>query len=284
MDSPDFFERRFPWFEQDYRREYGVHRFDLKNGIRLAALSAHGWKNFLAQLQAVKPDDDLAVSPELITTTELETNDVSTVRPTVEKRFEEIRAITLQFPNTTFLLGTPVFEGEGKPTNSIVYIKAGQIIGQTAKRSGIAAWEKTNFRFEPEEPASLIPGTDIGVLICSDLPLADLYQSPPIQDLNRVLELHNRRDLVGKNPTFIHPDTRNLVVASCWGIGGRYNILEEDPDEYYKRELRNTSFGLLRVAPKISQIAVVDRAPDIDPALDKTIATRPINALFGRKN
>ncbi len=275
----------FPFLTEDYKREYGVHRWNLKDGTKFLALSAHGWTGFVDLVKQIEPSDQLAASPELITATELPTYNVYESRTLIEKRIDAIRLLSSDCPNTTILLGTPVFDGREKPTNSILYIKAGEITGLTSKRSGVAAWEKANFRFIPEEPLSLVPGTNLGVLICSDLALASLYLRPEANRyLDQVLALSDHKNLIGKTPTFLHPEAKSIIISSCWGIGGMAGLNGVmTPDRYYELQLRNTTAFLLRDAPQIEQIVVVDRAPDIDPASDPTVATKPLNALLGRK-
>lgn len=274
------------FLEEDYKREYGVHRWNLKNGPRFAALSAHGWTDFVDLVKQIEPGDLLAASPELITATELASDSVIEDRTTIEKRVDVIKMLSSKRPDTTFLLGTPVFDGREKPANSILYIKAGEIIGRTSKRSGVAPWEKANLRFNPEEPPSLIPGTNLGVLICSDFALASLYLRPETnRSLEQILKWSGHENLISTTPTFLHPEAGSLIMSSSWGIGGMAGLNKVmTPDRYYELQLRNTAAFLLRDAPQLTQIIVVDRAPDIDPASDPTVATKPINALLGRKS
>lgn len=274
-----------PFPKEEYIEKYGVHHWNLKNGKTLTAISSPNWTDFITNLNLITPNDELIVSPEIITCTETKSDIVSENKTLIEERIGQVKKLSASHPNTTLVLGTPIFSGEGKPKNGALIIKDGTIVGQTAKRSGAIDWEKNNFMFDPEEEPFLIPETDLGILICSDLAMMTIYLRPnkKIEDLNYVLTRSGHKNLVGFNPQFVHPKTKTLIVPSCWGIGGNNNLGGKTPtDQYYRTELRNTSFDVLRHAKQIQQIVVIDRAPTSNNA-QEFITTKPINALFTAK-
>lgn len=270
------------FLEEKYERSYGIYRWDLRDGISLTVISSAGWTDFAKDLDLITSTDQLVVSPELITSTEFDFDKVGEARVLIEGRVNQVRKISAQHPETTLLLGTPIFQDEGKPKNGVIIIKAGDIIGQTAKRSGTTDWERDNFRFDPEEAPILIPGTNLGILICSDLGVASVYLRQ-FRNKDEILTKSGHTNLVGFNPKFIHPDSRAIIVPSCWGIGSITDHIGNMPaDEYYRLQLRNISMAILRSINQINQIAIVDRAPIVDAALKESVTSKPINALYSR--
>lgn len=277
------FEKMFSsLYTETYMQFYGVHRWKAGN-TEITSISSPGWASFTAQIPKLSRRDTYVVSPEIITATEIDTDDVTSDRALIEERINYMKQASANMPRTVFLLGTPVFHGDEKPTNGVLYLKAGEIIGSTNKRSGVADWEKKNFAFVAEEPPSLVPGTDIGVLICADLGTATIYTRHD-SVLDRVLELGGRENLIGTHPQFIHPDTKTLIVPSCWGIGAnRYLIGNDNPDEYYQMQLRTISSSILRDYPQLERILVVDRCPDVPADQQSVITSKPLNVLFQKK-
>lgn len=277
------FEKYFSsLFTETNRNYYGVHRWKVGN-TAITAVSSPGWASFTEDLKKLSSRDVFVVSPELMTATEIEREDVLPARAVIEERIDYVKNVSARMPGTTFLLGTPVFSGEGKPTNSILYLRAGDVIGMTSKRSGVTEWERNNFTFVAEEPPSLIPGSKIGVLICADLATATHYlRNEDVKE--RVLQLGGRDNLIGTHPHFIHPAAKTLVIPSCWGIGGnRLYSGREDPDAYYQMQLKAVSTNVLQFVPRLDQILTVDRCPDLPPGPGNFITTKPLNVMIKRK-
>jgi hypothetical protein len=277
-------ERVLPQIEERYINSYGIYRWKLKDNNQITAISANNWTDFNNFLNTITSVDRLIVSPELITCTELETENVVDSKKLIEERIDKVKTISTQYPEATIILGTAVFGGEEKSKNGVLFIKNGEVIGQSAKRSGVTAWEKENFTFDPEEKANLIPGTKLGVLICSDLPMASLY-SESFEFLDIVLKKTGHGNLVGHNPNFIHQEAKALLVPSCWGIGGNEWLMEKNEliDEYYKSGLKIATLRVLTNVPQVQEVVVVDRVPDVDKNYKGKITTKPINAFFSRK-
>jgi hypothetical protein len=270
------------FMDERYERRYGVLRWTLNDGQIVTGVSSPGWSDFIVQF-GMLPQDSLVVSTELITATELKSECVSDSRAEIEKRIVQVVGVSGAHPEITIVLGTPIFTDGSKPFNGALVIKAGEVIAQTVKRSGVTDWEKHNFNFDPEVEPAIIPDTNIGVLICSDLAMASVY-ARPFLDMNYILSRSGHTNLIGTSPVFIHQKARTLAVLSCWGIGSVMNLRDGDSvDEYYRMQLRNTSLQVLRGCNNINEILVVDRVPDVDTSLRPVVTTQPINALFSRK-
>lgn len=271
----------FAHLKETYNPTHEVHRYRLRGGEVVAAVSAQTWPEFINHLSQIGDDDNLVVSPELMTFTGQPLVEVDSARQLIETRVNEVRERSKKHPNSVFLLGTPTFPETGKPRNSVVYIRGGEIIGCTNKRSAPTYQEREYFDLPAEEPPALVPGTSIGVLICADLATTSLYLrlgSPSEQALRMV----GRASLIGKKPTFIHPKAKSLVLPSCWGVGGMREFIEPgNADSYYRAQLRAIAAHVLRDTP-VQEIVVSDRVPVVGEELKPSTPTKPCNAFLER--
>lgn len=268
---------------ESYNLSYGIYHYSQVEGSPVTSISSPDWDKFYNAIQTIDNDQQLVVSPELITITGSVTlGSGNMVRELVSQRIEDIKQVTVKHPQTTVLLGTPVFNGIDKPTNSVIYIKNGEITGRVNKRTAATKWEKEHFTFIPEEAPTLIPNTSVGVLICSDLATSSIYLLPgSVEERDDILRMTGRESLLNKNPTFIHSQARSLVIPSCWGVGSMSHKMEGvDANEYYRLQLRNISARVLQDTPHIRHIVVTDRAPSPEGMSNEMISTKPINAIL----
>lgn len=245
--------------DEVYFRETGVHRHELNDGTKITGVSANSWEEYVEMLNLITPEDKLVVSPELITHAGGSFVRMWRFREIVNTRLDWMLGFSEVKRDTIFIVGTPLFLDEGKPRNSAVLIKNGEIIGVTNKRSGATIEERENFELVAEEPPFIIPGTNTSLLICADLPTASLYASVEPRLITRNLELSGRKYLIGKDVKLIYEDTSSVLVISCWGVGGSW-VRAGEADEYYRYQLRNFSWRLMRDT-NVQEIAVVDRVP-----------------------
>lgn len=263
-----------------YYHTYGVFRFPIKEQGEenrtpaVTAVSAHTWSHFRHLLATkISAVDRLVVSPELITVAgEMFDGYRYRIKRLVEERVGELLRFSQRYPETIFLLGTPTFRHDHKPKNSVVFVQSGKVLGQTNKRSSATEWERTAFELVAEEPAVLVPqqGT-IGVLICADLATTSIHR---LCHSEEVLRECGRGNMIGVNPTFIHPSAKILIVTSCWGVGGnkRLGAGVPNPTAYYQAQLGAISRRVLTYYPNLEKIIVVDRAPNNRQT--------PINGVF----
>lgn len=268
--------------KETYNFSHGIHRYKLHDDTLVTAVSAQTWSEYIKYLSQITDKDRLVVSPELMTFTGQPLAEVNSARQTIEKRIEEIKEMSKKRKQVLFLLGTPTFPAKGKPRNSILYIQNGKIIGSTNKRSGVTPAERDYFDLPAEEPAALIPGTNIGVLICADLSTASLYMQPNLND--RTLKMAGRENLIGSKPTFLHPNAKSLLLPSCWGIGANKSFLKHtSPDEYYRHQLRTTATHVFNRS-QLEEIVVIDRIPLVGEELKPLTSTKPYNAFLQRED
>jgi hypothetical protein len=271
--GPDFQEKYLPavFPKEEYFREPGIHRHHFNNGTNITGVSANGWDDFMELLCQTTSEDKIIVSPECITFTGKPFSKLAESQEEVEEKIEKVKSLSRERPETVFMIGTPTFPETGKPRNSAIAIQNGEVIMITNKRTGASAEENEYFDLLAEEPPATIPGTDISLLICSDMPVSTLYTRSPSSDIDNVLRLSRKGNLIGKNPRFTSAGTKALVVMSCWATGSQFS----DEDDHYEFELRSSA-RLVMLGSSIDQIAVIDRAPD------SSTSKKPFNAFFER--
>jgi len=271
--------RRLP-FEETSNFDNGVYRYHLGDEM-ITAISAQTWAGFTSFLSRTTSEDKFIVSPELMTFTGQPLGEVDQTREIIGVRVGEIKEASKNYSQTLYLLGTPTFPPRGKPRNSVLFIKNGREVGQTNKRSGATPAEREHFDLLVEEPAALVPETDIGILICADLPTASIFG---LKNEEEILRLIGRESFIGKNPTFIHPKARNLLVVSCWGVGGNRDLMRPgEANAYYLAQLRGVVAHIMRMYPQIEEVLHVDQVPLMRKEDLPFTPTHPFNALFQRK-
>lgn len=243
---------------ETYFRETGIHRMTLLDGTNIVGVSGNTWEEYCLFLGSVSARDKIIVSPELITYAGESFAELIKCRDFVERRILQMVDFSKRSPETMFVLGTPLFWEIEKPRNSALLIKNGEIVGVTSKRSGATKEEREYFELVAEEPPLLIPCTSTALLICADLPTASLFTNPDA-NLERSLELYGREHMIGKKVQMLPPTATSLVVMSCWGVGGAW-VKEGNADEYYRYQLRNIAWRLMRET-NIKEVVMVDRVP-----------------------
>lgn len=273
--------RKPPAIRENYAPSHGIHRWSLKTGEVITAISARTWNDFANHPPGLTNEDKIVISPELMTFTGQPLDQVTSLRDEIEMRIDEIKRISARHPETTFVLGSPTFGQAKRPRNSAIFAKSGQILGITNKRSGATPAEKEAFDLPVNEPPTLIPQTQISALICCDLATQSILGRGMEKD-EKLLALIGREEFFGFESSLVHPEAKTLVVPSCWGIGGNKELIGKDPDEYYRLQLRNTAWQVLWQNPQIEEIVVVDRTPLVGEELRSITPSRPFNAHFQR--
>lgn len=262
-----------------YQRTYGIHRWRLSLGQTVTSLSAPSWEEFAQLLNELQDQDQVVVSPELITIAGLPWEQLQAYQTLVNQRIALIADFSRKKPLTTFIIGTPTFSGDGKPKNSALVIKNGKIIGITHKRINATRDELQAFEMMPEEPPILL-SNNTGVLICADLGMAALVRSQDWTKDRRFLKLLGSEYLFGKTLTPIHANSQTLIVLACWGVRD-FSLFKvsDSPDEHFQIQLRNIAWGVLRDFPNLCNIVVIDRLPRGNNGFTPQ---RPFNALIQR--
>lgn len=265
--------------QERYQRIYGVHRWRLSLGQTITSLSAPSWEEFAQLLSELQDQDQVVVSPELITIAGLPWGQLHTYRNLVNQRIALIANYSQKKPLIIFIIGTPTFSGDGKPKNSALFLKNGKTIAITHKRINATRDELQAFEMMPEEPPILL-NNNIGVLICADMGMAALVRSQGWTKDRRFLELLGSEYLFGKTLTPIHANSQTLIVLACWGVRD-FSLFKvsDNPDEHFQIQLRNIAWGVLRDFPNLCNIVVIDRLPGNNNGFTPK---RPFNALIQR--
>ncbi|MCL4360643.1 hypothetical protein M1555_05340 [Patescibacteria group bacterium] len=257
----EYFERSIIPYELAMPQEHGLYEFVL-GGAHGLAISVRTFDEFVDGMRFVRPDDRFVVSPELITIADIPWEDVPGAIDVIYERIARVADRSLDTPGTVYVFGTPTVTSEGRLRNSAVFIRNGEIIGQTNKRLGAVVGEYETFEFPADEPAVRIPGTDVSVLICADIIAATLLRTKYSdrhlgareRQFNRLVDAHNE---------FVAHDAKQLLIVSCWGIGANPNFLDvDDVDGTYAMNLRSAFLRLFHQYPHLEEIVMVDRAPN----------------------
>lgn len=268
---------------------FGLHRFTLQNGLQLTGISAPTWDDFESYLRQLTPEDRVVISPELMTCAGINPEDVFENQLLIEDRTSRLLDFSTNFPDTLFILGTPTFSFS-KPRNTALIIRNGEILAQTNKRSGATLEERESFDLLPEEPCFLIPGMDIGLLICADLATLAFMSAAERtgNKVDRMFEITQREQLIGKKLNLLASGTKAILVISCWGIGGNRWMLDErkNPNLHYAIGLISACNYVLGQHEEVEEIVIIDRPPSgiaPDDELYRYVSNKPLTLHFRRK-
>lgn len=254
--------------EQVYQ-DYGVYNFRAKTGERVTGISRPDFESFMGDLDNLNVDTDIIVSPELITMTDINSQDLLQNKSVIDERLSSLVDKSVGNPDTTYVIGTPLFRGsDQKPENGVVIIRNGNTIGTVVKQSYSSEDEKEIFeQTAGHNGVNTIPGTKIGVLICSDLGVASMAHRPAFSE---VVKRKGGEHLSSKAPPdFIGDDVETVLVPAAWSSEGAKD------NEYYRNQLVSVSNRTLENYPNLREIVVIDRVWDqSNPNL------KPQNAYF----
>jgi predicted amidohydrolase len=279
-------------FEEHYHRRvfekiyptYGLHRMCETNQRTITGVSAYSWETYWQLLNQVKDSDGIVVGPELITSAGMKMYEIADNRAEIEKRVDQVKQLSKDFSKAVVVLGSATFELT-KPNNSLLIIQNGEEITRTDKRSGATNEERGIFIFKANEKPCTIPGTDIDLLICSDLAIYSAFlRSKKTETIltNEVWRLSGRNELIGKKLTFARENCKEIIVSSCWGIGGNRLLSEDSPQEYYLNQLRSISAGVMSDS-NVKRIIMIDRAPSGFNDSDSFVTKNPLNIVIEKR-
>lgn len=283
MNSPENCRGDILIPENHLSREHGVFELTLVNGKTLFGISAPDWDSYEANLWSINVDADYIVSPELITVAGVSPARVSQYQDLVERRIESVLHFSRQRPDQIILLGTPVFVGNNKPTNSLLTVQSGEIIARWNKRSGAFEDERNHYDLEEFSTPMLIDPDTSGI-ICSDLVFAGVWDHRQFRR-EGLLRLMEHEHLIHCSEPFITDSCKTLIVSSCWGVGASVSDFEKiriDPDDYYLVNLSNAAGKLMSFYPNLEEVIMVDRAIQVADTLRNQLPEGPYNGRFVR--
>ncbi len=280
MEKEELFYPGLP--SAEYFRSTGVFRAKLESGVEIVGVSGNTWEEYSDLLKSVSPTDRFVASPELITSAGMSFDEMAENTNLINQRIEELVNFSTDFKETVFVLGTPLFVNE-RPRNSVLVIKAGEIVGVTNKRFGATDEENQFFEMIPEETPLLLPNTNTAIVICSDLVLASMYAGYTEDIIREILRLSGKEDLIGRGMKVIPNGADSILLVSCWSVGGRF-VAEGQADEYYRNQLRNITWRLMRETP-VKEMVIIDRVPtNLPDEVMRLTPTRPYNGVLKKRN
>ena len=252
-------------FSADYRRWYGLHTFEDKQGRCIDVVSEPDWGELVGWMRpGGKITGNIAVTPELITLPS-DLHSLADDSAVVSRRVIEAQILSARSPMVTWLLGTPTMpepaplrpalrpadEGETehvldtRPRNSLVAIKDMVRVGAIHKQRLIHNSERAVLQGASVAEAQKVPGfSDVEALVCSDLVLA--YASL-MSDMPR---LHRDRDV------YVSDAARTLLVRACWAVP-QYE--RPDDDALSQSQLETAVTRIFEERPNVHDVIVADR-------------------------
>jgi hypothetical protein len=220
-----------------FERSYGVRHIVTPGGDTITAVSQPDWEGFAHALDRINQQGagGFIMSPELITSTDVDLSVLSERQELIEDRIAEAKKLTRQLPKSTLLLGSVAFDQTvEKPRNAVLFLQDGNEVGRTYKQNPIGKYER-EFLHDTTGPNDIVrPAPNILNIICSDL------VSPP--------------------PIDAEVDT--LLVNACWGTPVGYPGIAASPDHRHLEFIQYITDDLFEQNTSLSAIIMTDRAPE----------------------
>jgi len=261
--------------------EQGVYKFDLANGAVVTGISANTWESFTENFESLRGNPQsvgsIILTPELITIAPYEIGDpLDALQVNVEERIMAARDMSNVWPDSTLILGTTMSGPmAAKPKNALLYIKAGEIVGQTSKLPylpvGVEASYERATSARVSQPLPDMP--NILPMISSDLLFHRLRTD------TKVTFLANG----GSEEPYVNPitsQTDTLLVGACWQRPLLEGVSKVRREEDYVFPLHVAAQSLFRTHATLQDILVIDRMPGISTPISEP--TAPINVHYRR--
>jgi hypothetical protein len=261
-------------FSVDYQRSYGQHEFVTGNGTAVSAISAPSWETYYEKLAASPSLGNIALSPELITTS-MDPEAVAAARYEIAVREVAIKKLSLEFPQTTFVLGTAAFDSpDGRPANSQRFIVDGQVVAQNNKRFSAQLFEKLIFSMRQNDNLPTSNLSNVAGAVCSDILGLTTTGSYAENILN---EGSDEPD----PPAIVEDDVDTLIVSACWAVPLRCIGLmgpARDDETRFRTALVGRMRKVFQMYPGINDVIVCDALPS------NSKVKAPFNAHFARQS
>lgn len=253
-----------------YERGYGVHPFPVEGAVdsdpalqTVSVVSQPSWELFCSSIRASSRQSlgTIALGPELITFPD-GLKAIPHQRELIEDRVNQLRMISLDYPETTFVFGTPTFDDSRngskghRPSNSVLFVQKGWVLAQHNKQyPSLGAGEKDVFTFEQEETLDHTIDPSIAALVCSDI------IGEAASDDTREMLLSG----VGTDPDkLIGDDVRTVLLSSSWAYPIKPDPLAGDlamTDGRFRNALEMRVGRFFEKHPNVREVIVADRVP-----------------------
>ena len=244
-------------YDIQWHRQTGVFYPEQLSGTPTAGVSANTWPEYMSLIRQAAVDNPTHryrfVSPELMTTADIDLREIPNQREAVNGRLTELEKLSTSMPAAELVVGTPEYHPDGI-YNSLVIIKNG-------------------IRRVLERKRTIFSSAEQGTFTASNT-----LQQRHTRTLSAVCA-----DLVGYGMQYpqypkLPQDTRAIHASCCWATpleeGARYATA---PDEKrYPSTMTHTLGHLFTHYPQLQQIMVVDRTPS-------STTIPPLNCVARRK-
>lgn len=235
---------------QWYRQTGVFYPEQLSSETPTVGVSANTWREYMDLIR--KAAADRFISPELMTTADMELAEIPDQHAVVNDRLAELQELSTSMPTAELVVGTPEYHPDGI-YNSLVIIKNGT-------------------RRILERKRTIFSSAEQGIFTASNT-----LQQRCTRTLSAVCA-----DLVGYGMQYpqypkLPQDTRAIHASCCWATpleeGARYAAA---PDEKrYTSTMTRTLGRLFARYPQLQQVIVVDRTPP-------STAIPPLNCVARR--
>lgn len=218
---------------QWYRQTGVFYPEQLSSETPTVGVSANTWREYMDLIR--KAAADRFISPELMTTADIDLLEIPGQRDVVDDRLAKLEELSTSMPTAELVVGTPEYQPDGI-YNSLVIIKNGIRRVLERKRTIFSSAERGTFT------------------------ASNTLQQRHTRTLSAVCA-----DLVGYGVQYpeLPQDTRAIHASCCWATpleeGARYATA---PDEKrYTSTMTRTLDHLFARYPQLQQVIVVDRIP-----------------------
>lgn len=225
------------YYDIQWYRQTGVFYPEQLSGTPTAGVSANTWRGYMSLIRQAAADNPTHrfVSPELMTTADMDPPEIPDQRAMVDARLAKLQKLSTSMPTAELVVGTPEYQPHSI-YNSLVIIKNGIRSVLERKRTIFSSAERGTFT------------------------ASNTLRQQCTRTLSAVCA-----DLVGYGMQYskLPQDTRAIHASCCWATpleeGARYAAA---PDEKrYTRAMTRTLGHLFARYPQLQQVIVVDRTP-----------------------
>ena len=238
-------------YDIQWYRQTGVFYPEQLSGTPTAGVSANTWHEYMNLIRQAAADNPAHrfISPELMTTADIDLPEIPGQRAMVDARLAKLQELSTSMPTAELVVGTPEYHPDGI-YNSLVIIKNGIRSVLERKRTIFSSAERGTFT------------------------ASNTLRQQCTRTLSAVCA-----DLVGYGVQYpeLPQDTRAIHASCCWATpleeGARYAAAPDE--ERYTSAMTHTLGHLFTHYPQLQQIMVVDRTPS-------STAIPPLNCVARR--
>ena len=225
---------------QWYRQTSVFYPEQLSSETPTVGVSANTWREYMSLIRQAAADHpaDRFISPELMTTADIDLLEIPNQRDMVDARLAELQKLSTSMPTAELVVGTPEYHPDGI-YNSLVIIQNGTRRILERKRTIFSSAERGTFT------------------------ASNTLQQRYTRTLSAVCA-----DLVGygmQSPQYLKlpQDTRAIHASCCWATpleeGARYATAPDK--ERYPSTMTRALGRLFERYRQLQQVIVVDRTP-----------------------